>query len=82
MISPGREHDIRMLKEMVQKAKTVEERNKWNHKIRQIREEGNHPDIMNARHKLIDATRRNDIKEIEERTDELHRLAQYKGLSK
>ena len=37
---------------------------------------------MNARHKLIDATRRNDIKEIEERTDELHRLAQYKGLSK
>jgi hypothetical protein len=82
MISPGREHDIRMLEEMVLKAKSTQERNKWNHKIRQIREEGNHPDIMNARHKLIEATRRNDIKEIEERTDELHRLGQSKGMSK
>lgn len=82
MLSPGREHDIRILEDLLNKAKSPSEREKWKHKIRQILNESNHKDVMDARAKLIDATRRGNLKEIEAVTDELHRIGRKNGTSK
>ena len=82
MLSPGREHDLRKLDELIRNAKSIQERDKWRSKAQDILKEGDNKQIVAGREKLIDAIKRNDTEAMEEISDYLHDVGRDVGRSK
>jgi DNA-binding FadR family transcriptional regulator len=72
-LSPGREHDLRVLEDLYNKAKTPQERNKWSNKIQTIRKEANKPAVMHLRSQIIEAYQRGDRERAEDIGEQLYK---------
>ena len=82
MLSPGRDHDLKLLEAKLREAKTVAEREKWKHKIRQILNESNNEGVMNARANLIEAYKSNDKERIKQAEQAAGEAGRHAGTSK